>query len=517
MDKSKIYYLTRENWDMAELNAVTETYFTDPEYLKAKHEINRGKGYITEETAAGQTYWHAYWEHLRVVRNRFYYAVEIALALPEDNAFLFQTDIKDLAFFVKAREMEITEIIDRYRREKGAVYSGYHDPEAVKEFDKVDTIYFRDPEEPDPNFPPPGRAVSNIHPAPGGISLQEYPPFLELVNEFKEGIRTRRPIYAQEGEETHKTHIIAPRTAAMLHTEKNRKEVEQINTLISAGGYEGKYYLQANRLELGKVILNANLQKWDSFSNFLNTKQRRVFFGLANYANSAPDAAPWYSGKEIAGIEVAADLETLVRYVYPCEGKSGQQIKRHTKELINIIREMVNAPAFEKVTVFENEKRETEGIDINMVRPIDRVKFEFRKRGGRVTYSIYKDKIAFFIPKEAQKLKKDSDYSLCMFLYIKRNETQNKGIYYLWKGTYKVADLLTEARQEETLKSNPREARKRLKECLESLKKERLIKGYTPDKIPTDPAAEMEITFPDDKNFNSVSRYTAKQKEAKNE
>ena len=516
MDKSKIFYLTRENWDVSEFNAITETYFTDPEYLKAKSDIDKGAGYITEEgTGGSRNIWHVYYDLLRKVRTRYYYAVEIALAIPEDNAFLISTDIKDLANFVKAREKEIVTILDQYRRERETEYSGFHDPEAIEILAYVDGIILIDPEAPAP--PPPGRAVSYVKPGPGQPPLQEYPPFLELVEEFKQGVKQRRPLYSQEGKETHKTHIIAPRGAAMLHTEKNRKQVKEINNLINEGGYIGDYYLQTGRLELGKIAINASLREWQSFSNFLNAKQRRVFFGLANYANSAPDVAPWYSGKEIAGIEATADLEDLVRYVYPCEGKSDQQIKKYIKELVNLIREMVNAPAFEKVTIYENEKRETAGVDINMIRPIDRVKFEFRKRGSRVTYSIYKDKIAYFIPKEAQKIKKDSDYSLCMYLYIKRNETQSNGIYYLWKGTYKVADLLTEARQDENAKSNPRVARARLKECLESLKKQGLIKGYTPEKVPTDPAAIMEITFPDDKNFNSVSKYSTKQIEAKNE
>lgn len=520
MDKSKIFYLTRENWDVSEFNAITETYFTDPEYLKAKSDIDKGRGFITEKDHEGNiALWHVYYDLLRKVRTRYYYAVEIALAIPEDNAFLISTDIKDLANFVKAREKEIIAILDQYRREREIEYSGFHDPEAITNLPYAGVIFI-DPEAPPP--PPPGRAVSYVYPAPGQPPLQEYPPFLELVEEFKQAVKQRRKLYAQERETTHLTHTIIPRKGALLYSVKNHKQIEKISALIAGETEEGEQYLDGRVIKLDKdiEIQEHNIAAWPNFNDYLSPKQTRVFFGLASYANSTPDCTPHTFEGRINKIEVSADINTIVEEVFNCEGKTARQIREYKKELIREMNNILNAPPCVKVTTRKDGKagEGKEFVKVEPFRLINEVSFELTKRGGRVTYSILVDDVAFFFPKGvAKKLKKDSVFSLYVFLYTKRNETQIKGVYYPRKVSCKVADLLTEARQDDNAKTNPREARARLKKCLDSLKKVNVIIDYYPDHIPTDRGAIMEITFPNDNNSSSFSKYNTKQIEAKNE
>lgn len=506
-----LYGLTIEEHTLANLYPVAELFFKTPEYTELRARLfakQPGNNRTQEEkNALLQTFIRLSDEMLK----RYFFAIEIALAI-NDDLFLAENPIEPLAEFVKRREKDIYDVIDRYITEKGG-YSIYHDPEAftVSVFDL--------PEDEAATDYPQGRALSGVIPREGEPPLQGYKPFQKLVSAFVRSITKKGRVryFINEVEHTHKTHYGIPAPISMLCTETAAKAFEEaFKRQITGGraGIEGSF-----KANIGKYSVISHPEKFidETTQNYDNgafgIDERRVITGLYGFAMNNR----YEISERERYIRFTADLDDLVREIYVCKGKSRDTIDRYKIKLYDMINRIAQR---ELVAIEWPGGSGTRSIEY--VRIINERKFSSEKRTrGTVTLALYYGvknmEIAVFIPHEAREIENDATLSLYTHIYTIRNQTKrDQTSYYPLQVMFKRGELITAATLTKTDETNRRQAKKILKEKLDFLVTKGYIVSYIPEEIPLDNEAEIKVTFKDDRALNSISKY-AKQIEAKNE
>ena len=499
---TNLYGLTLEEYFLDMIDAIAELYFSDDEYMKVKAQARKLQSYDNSQEREANEIHFTYWKLNRQIRARYYYAVEIALAI-KDSIFLLETPIEPLAKFVLKREEEIFALLTEYYERKGES-SLYHYPNRFET-----KIIFIDPEE--PPFPK-GRALSLIEPRSGEKPLQEYPPFVKIVESF---IRTtadkeRRPHFVNEMEITRRKLHGLPMQLGDIMTHHGAQVIEEAFKQAITGRKSDKIKVS---LEKYSYIINSDTFQYEKA---FDVNERRVINGLYHFAMDAPGRR-----YENEYINFSFYIDDLVKVAYPCKGKSKDTIDRYKSKLydtINIIAQR---------EFMEIERLNPNNIDFrhSYITIIKDRKFETKtgkKTKGLANLSLYygkyRSQIAIFLPHNVGDIENDATFSLYLYLYKVRNERKEwgGGKYYPLQVSYKVRELIRESLLEGTDKVNNRKAKIELGKKLEYLAKGKYIINYFPEKIPLDDESEVKITFlKDGESVNSVSKYSLKAKELK--
>jgi len=507
--QNKIFYLIRYS-DIREIEAKAVKYFSTPEYTKVESEIKNPKENETEQRAKEiiREFSRLYAELV----TRCFYAVEIALAI-SDNDFLLDTEIGTLAEFVKKNEKQIKAVLNKYQSEKG-------DPKQTFGAERstiIDKIIFIHPG----GYPKKKETMkmsSYIKPREGEEPLQKYPPFIVLVNDFiSTASKIRYKLSAQEGKNTRDTHYAVPRNTSLLATLKSRKIIDNLQRNMEDDPEFNDIVRDTGKFSIDKIEVKTDINKIN-LGDLLNKKQQRILHGLYDFVSTDENIRPRYIGENdaIRYLECTTDLDTLVMHTYPAEGKNRNTKTEYKIDLCNTLAEIQNLP-----TLTIRHDRPGGKKELQLVKWINLIQITDYKKGTpvKITFTLYHGKeVNFYFPKGLTKIENEGEYHLAKYLYTERNATREaNGVYYPRSVKYIVNRLMIEAGLDRI--GNKREARKRLKNLLNRLIEGEYITGYTPENIPTGEMDVLEIKFPDDKNFNSVSKYSkaAKELKAKNE
>jgi len=504
---TNLYGLTLEEHFLDMIDAIAELYFSDEEYRAVKAQARKLRAFEMEQEKEAREIHFKYWKLNREIRFRYCYAVEIALAIKDDDIFLIETPIEPLAKFVVKRENEIAAVLLEYYEKKGEKSFYHYDGEPKTE------IVLVDPDEPPY---PKGRALSFIVPREGEKPLQEYPPFVKIVESF---IRTtagkeRRPHFVNETEITHRNLHGLPMQFGDIMTHHGAQIIEESFKQVMTGRKSGNIKVS---LEKYSYVINSESFQYEKA---FDVNERRVINGLYCFAMSAPGRK--YEGEYM---NFSFYIDDLVKFAYPCKGKSKDTIDRYKAKLYDTI----NTVAQREFMEIERLNPVKDDICYSYMRIIENRKFE-TKSGKKVKglvnlslyYGKYRSQIAIFLPTLAGEIENDAAFSLYLYLYKVRNETKERGggKYYPLQVSYKVRELIRESLLEGTDKVNNRKSKSDLGKKLEYLVKGKYIVSYYPEKIPLDDESEIKITFlKDGESVNSVSKYSkaAKELKAKNE